>query len=335
MKKLMMECRNPSIILILITISFLNTNCEREKNTVPFYVDIVYPTGGLGDQGFVDNIFTGVVTAKYEHNFPLYHFFPENDFQSKNIIDSLLIGNTDSRRLLILADGTYGSILDDTEMDLSSSNVLLLDGTTNKNIKRIEFSFYGAAYLAGIAAAGITMHDTVAFVAGMPLPSLNICYNGFSDGFLSGGGAYVSRFFLDTTAMGFDMIDEAEYLTNELLQTTDLVFGAAGGANMGIFNAIRTKEDVFVIGVDTDQSQFITGSVIGSVIKRIDKVIESELDDFACGKYAPSRINYGLKSGYMDFIINPGFNAQLSGLVESFREEALEKETLELEKYLD
>lgn len=320
---------NISSLKLCLIFLLLFCSCSKDQSLLEdSIVNIVYPIGGLGDQSFVDNIFEGVVSSKYEHQFELHHFFPENHSLAIDIIDSLISIGSNSKELLILADGTYGRILDSYDKEMVNKRILLLDGTSQKDIWTVEFSFYGAAYLAGVAAARVSKSDTVAFIAGMPLQVLMDCYKGFSDGFISKGGNFVELHYLHTTPLGFEMINEAEQLTRDLLKHTDLVVGAAGGSNMGIFNVLRGKSEKYAIGIDSDQSHFAPDAVIGSITKNVGSVLNSCLNDIDHGGYTIKNELLDLKSGYTDFVVNSLFVQILGNSVENARQEAILKEEI-------
>ncbi len=314
------------LINIIISICFITiTGCSKQEEE-QVYASIIYPVGGLGDHSYVDNIFKGAIEAKYELGIIPEHFFPESQNEAREIFDSLVRLKQNQNSIILLADETYSGFLNTDEYDNISSNILLLDGASKKNIWTINISFYGAAYLAGIAAKQISKFDTVAFIAGMPLPALDVCYLGFSDGFLRSGGKYVERYYLDSTINGFNNIAKAEQLTEMLSKKTNLFVAAAGGSNMGIFKYIREHQNNFAIGIDSDQSAFAVNGIIGSIIKKTDTAVYNSLKDFKTSGYYPRKDLFGLESEYTDFTINPVFSNLLDDLIKEKKLEALIKE---------
>lgn len=311
-------------LFALVSIIILFVQCTKEDSKSIADIDVVYSVGGLGDS-YVDNIFKGVVGAKYEYEFSVNHFFPGNIQEAKIIIDSINdIPNYD--KLLVLGDVDYSVILNDEKSEFANTDVLLVDGNTEADVWSIGFSFYGAAYLAGVAAAEMPSCDSVAFIAGMKLPTLVDCFNGFNDGFLSHGGKHVAIHYLAETTRGFSMIAEAEVLTTSLIPKVDLVVGAAGGSNIGIFNIIRKNTEMLAIGIDTDQSDYAPKSIIGSIGKRVDLAILHCISDYQGGIYCREHQTFDLKSEYTDFLVNPYFAESLNEAVLGARDEAISKE---------
>nr|WP_320117780.1 BMP family ABC transporter substrate-binding protein [uncultured Marinifilum sp.] len=317
-------------IIILVIVSVIVFSCSKDETEIISNIDVIYSIGGLGDS-YVDNIFKGVVQAKYDYQLSVNHLFPENISEAELMIDSIITTDYNDKRLLILGDVAYADILDKRPNDFLNEDILLLDGSTDADIWSVGFSFYGAAYLAGLTAAEINLCDTAAFIAGMPLSTLKDCYNGFSDGFLANGGKYVSLHYLDSGVVGFSMMEEAETLTRSLIDHVDLVVGAAGGSNLGIFNVIRENPKTLAIGIDTDQSHYAPKSIIGSITKNIDDLVLHCIQKYQDEGYSTGHTVFDLKSSYTGFVLNSHFEDSLNGIVTNGKDEAIRMEN----KYLE
>ncbi|MDE5419880.1 BMP family ABC transporter substrate-binding protein [Labilibaculum sp. DW002] len=316
-------------IIILSIVSVIVFSCSKDETEITSNIDVIYSIGGLGDS-YVDNIFKGVVQAKYDYQLSVNHLFPENISEVEFMIDSII--TTDYNRLLILGDVAYADIMDKHSNEFLNEDILLLDGSTDADIWSVGFSFYGAAYLAGLTAAEINLCDTAAFIAGMPLPTLKDCYNGFSDGFLANGGKHVSLNYLDSGVSGFSMMEEAENLTRSLIDDVDLVVAAAGGSNLGIFNVIRENPKTLAIGIDTDQSHYAPKSIIGSITKNIDNLVLNCIQKYQDEGYSTGHTVYNLESSYTGFLLNSYFENSLNGIVTNGKDEAIRKENEYLEQ---
>jgi basic membrane lipoprotein Med (substrate-binding protein (PBP1-ABC) superfamily) len=299
--------------------------CTKDDNNPEININVIYPIGGLGSD-YINNIYKGIVACKYAYNLNVCNFLPNDMEEASQIIDSLLSVEQNANNLLVLADTNYGELLLNKTNELNNVDILLMDGTSELDIWSIEFSFYGASYLAGVSAAHISSYDTVAFIAGMPLDNLSVCYNGFKDGFIANGGMCVERYYLDSTYLGFSMVNEAEALSEKILLKTDLIVAAAGGSNIGVFNVVRELDHVYAIGTDSDQSHYAPNAIIGSIVKRIDSIAYTCIEDYYYGMYKVDYGTLGLKSEFMEFTPNSNYSSELDSIITNRFEEAVNQE---------
>ena len=66
-------------------------------------------------------------------------------------------------------------------------------------------------------------------------------------------------------------------------QGADIVYQIAGGTGMGVIQAAKESGHC-AIGVDTDQDGIAPGSVLTSMIKRIDVAVETVIKEYAAGR---------------------------------------------------
>ncbi len=122
--------------------------------------------------------------------------------------------------------------------------------STPANLQGLLFDEAQAGFLAGIVAAWMTDGGVIGAVGGVSIPPVLSYMNGYRNGatWLAANVAYVHNYadsFGDPAA-GFAAASE---LINE---GSDVVFGVAGGTNVGIFEA-ACEAGVWAIGVDMDQ----------------------------------------------------------------------------------
>lgn len=95
---------------------------------------------------------------------------------------------------------------------------------------------------------------------------------------------------------------------------------------MGIYRYLREYPNgVYTAGMDTDQSALCT-QVIGSVVKHIDLLIEDYITDWLETGEMPQYKQFGLESGYVDWILSPDYKNVFDAYMEDVRETAIRKE---------
>lgn len=104
------------------------------------------------------------------------------------------------------------------------------------------------------------------------------------------------------------------------------IFPMAGGSNSGIYRYSREYDECPLLsGMDTDQSA-LSNYITGCVIKHIDKLIYKYLSEWLVSKELPVSKVYDLESGYIDWELAPAYESQFKNIVESHRQEAINKE---------
>jgi len=157
-----------------------------------------------------------------------------------------------------------------------------------------------ASFLAGALAAWMTHGGKVGFVGGAEYPVIFA----FRDGFLAGAAhadpkvkVLVDYVRPGMAPKGFTDPDKAFALADAMYkQGADIVFGVAGGSGLGVIRA-AVKHDAFAIGVDADQDHLAQGHVLTSVMKRLDTVTYTTIEQFVHGEFAPGVVSHSLADG--------------------------------------
>jgi basic membrane protein A and related proteins len=107
-----------------------------------------------------------------------------------------------------------------------------------------------------------------------------------------------------TPAAWTDPVRGAELTKAQVTQGVDVVFAAAGTSGLGILQAAHDAR-ILAIGVDSNQNGLHPGTVLTSVIKRVDRAVEQ-----AFAGVKPGVTALGLKEGGMDLAMDQ-HNAKL------------------------
>ena len=142
------------------------------------------------------------------------------------------------------------------------------------NVQLVGFQEHQGSYLVGMLAAMASKTGTVGFIGGMDIPLIRH----FGCGYAQGAKAVnpditiVSNMTGTTPAAWNAPVKGSELTKAQISRGADVVYAAAGGTGVGVLQT-AADEGVFSIGVDSNQNHLHPGSVLTSMLKRVDVAV--------------------------------------------------------------
>ena len=148
----------------------------------------------------------------------------------------------------------------------------------------ITFKEDEGSYLVGILAAMASEAKKVGFVGGMDIGLIRKFACGYVQGVKSvDPNIEVLQAMTGTTGAAFnDPVKGAELAKTQFDQGADVVYHAAGGTGIGVLQAAADAGKLG-IGVDSNQNQLHPGSVLTSMLKRVDNAVYGAFTDAQAG----------------------------------------------------
>lgn len=139
------------------------------------------------------------------------------------------------------------------------------------NVQSVIFKDHEGAYLVGMLAAMASKSGKVGFLGGMDLPLIRRFQCGYEQGVRRiDPQAKVLSEIVGATTTAWNDPERGELLANALFSKgVDVVFSAAGGTGLGVYAAAK-KSGRLAIGVDKNQNPLQPGTMLTSMLKRID-----------------------------------------------------------------
>jgi basic membrane protein A len=106
-----------------------------------------------------------------------------------------------------------------------------------------------------------------------------------------------------TGAAWNDPVRGGELTKNQIDQGADVVYAAAGATGLGVLQTAADNKKLSV-GVDSNQNYLHPGSVLTSVVKRVDLAVYNAFMDAKDGKFTPGTQELGLKEQGVDAAID-------------------------------
>ena len=173
------------------------------------------------------------------------------------------------------------------------------------NLRQYAFREHEGSYLVGVAAALTSKTGTLGFVGGMDVPLIRRFACGFVQGAAAARpGIRVLQDMTGRTPAAWNRPGKGAALAHgQFARGADVVFHAAGGTGIGVIKAAR-EAGKFAIGVDLNQNGLAPGTVLTSMLKRVDVAAYETLRDAMRGRFSAGTVTLGLAEGGVDWALD-------------------------------
>ncbi len=177
---------------------------------------------------------------------------------------------------IVMTGFSFASTLDTVAPDYPDTKfaVIDVDWLDQPNVRGVGFAEQEGSYLVGIAAALASKTGTVSFIGGMDVPLIRAFACGYVQGVKSVNAdtTVIQNMTGTTPAAWNDPVKGAELTKAQIARGSDVVYAAAGGTGVGVLQT-AADEGIFSIGVDSNQNHLHPGSVLTSMLKRVDNAV--------------------------------------------------------------
>jgi len=191
---------------------------------------------------------------------------------------------------------------------------------TGPNIAAMSFAFDEPSYLAGMAAAAVTRTNVLAAIGGTELPPVRASF----DAFTAGARAVNPAIAVLTAYIGNwdDAGAGKEQALALIARRADVIFQNADAAGLGIFQAVREAQGVWVIGSNADQNGIAPAVTLGSVVIDVPRAFFLIADEVQAGRFEPRVVRFSTESDVVRWVPNPeapALDAALQARIDSVR----------------
>jgi basic membrane protein A and related proteins len=142
------------------------------------------------------------------------------------------------------------------------------------NVQSFVYREHEGSFLAGMAAAMASKSGKVGMVGGMDIPLVRKFACGYEQGAKYADPKVEVRITMvgTTPAAWTDPARGAELAKSQVAQGVDVVFSAAGTSGLGVMQAAKDA-GILAIGVDSNQNHLHPGTMLTSMVKRVDLAV--------------------------------------------------------------
>lgn len=291
-------------------------------------IAIVYSTGGKGDKSFNDSAFRGLQMAKEQLGIEFSEYEPKDpSAEAQNQL--FQYAEKGEYQLIIGVGFTMKDAVVAAAKAFPDQKFALIDDVIDDlpNVVSLMFREQEGSFLLGALSAMVTKTNTIGFVGGVEAPVIWRFHAGYEQ-----GAKYVNPNInvLPVYINGnnpFNDPQTAKTLTETLIgKKADIVFHAAGASGAGVFQAAKEK-GVYALGVDSNQDAEEPGTILTSMVKKVDNAVLQEIKDTLDGKFASGVKYFGLKEdgvGTTDFeyskeVVTPEIQNKLKEISEKIK----------------
>lgn len=265
---------------------------DGTSDTATSKIAVAYDLGGRGDGGFNDLAYAGAAAAAETTGAEVVESSARAEDTDAERTARLTLMAESGANPIIAVGYLYAPSVEEVAAKFPDIWFAIVDDDTVKadNVVSLMFAAEQGSFLVGAAAALESSTGSVGFIGGVNTPLINA----FEAGFTAGAEAAVA-----------DIEVQASYLTqppdfngfndpqrgNEAAQGmydagVDIVFAAAGGSGIGVFEAASSTGNR-AIGVDNDQYESteapLNEVVLTSMLKRVDVGVQRFIESVADG----------------------------------------------------
>jgi basic membrane protein A len=173
------------------------------------------------------------------------------------------------------------------------------------NLRQYAFKEHEGSYLVGVAAALTSKTGKIGFVGGMDVPLIRK----FACGYVQGAketreGVEIFQAMTGTTPNAWnDPTKGGELAQSQFDRGADVVYHAAGATGLGVIRAAADARKL-AIGVDSNQNGVAPGTVLTSMLKRVDVAAYDTLKSAKDGTFKAGVNVLGIAEGGIDWAVD-------------------------------
>jgi basic membrane protein A and related proteins len=265
---------------------------------------VIYELGGKFDRSFNQAAFQGAERWKQRTGKPYLEFEVQNAAQREQA--TVRFAQRGANPIVGIGFPQQASI-EAAAKQFPATRFAIVDAVVNlPNVQSFVYREHEGAFLAGMLAAMASKSGKIGFVGGMDIPLVRKFECGYAQGarYVNPKVELQSVMTGATPAAWTDPVRGAELTKTQISQGVDVVFAAAGSTGLGILQAAKDA-GILGIGVDSNQNGLHPGSILTSLMKRVDVAVEQAFSGVKPGVTA-----LGLKEGGMELAFDE-HNAKL------------------------
>jgi basic membrane protein A len=282
---------------------------------------IVFDMGGKFDKSFNEAAYQGAERYKKETGVQYRDFEVTSEGQREQALRNM------ARRgapVVVSIGFAQASGLEKVAKEFPTLKFTIIDAVVAlPNVQSVIFKEHEGSFLVGMAAAMASKTGKVGFVGGMDIPLIRKFALGYEEGAKSVNPRIeVFQNMTGTTPAAWnDPTRGGELARSQFDRGADVVYAAAGATGLGVLQAAKDKGKL-AIGVDSNQNHIHPGTILTSMIKRVDQAVYESFKTARDGTWKPGTRVLGVADGGIGYAIDAHNRALITPEMERRLEQA-------------
>ena len=230
---------------------------------------VVFDMGGKFDKSFNEGIYNGVEKFRTETGIAYREFEVTNETQREQALRRMAQRGSDP---VIAVGFAQAPALEKVAREFPDTRFTIIDMVVDlPNVQSVVFKEHEGSFLVGVAAAIASKTNKVGFIGGMDIPLIRKFACGYEQGVkYANPDAEIFQNMTGTTPAAWNNPTKGgELARSQFDRGADVVYAAAGGTGIGVYQAAKDSGKL-AIGVDSNQNYLHPGTMLTSMLKRVD-----------------------------------------------------------------
>ena len=261
---------------------------------------VVFDMGGKFDKSFNEGVYNGVERFKKETGIPYADFEITNETQYEQAHRRFA---ERGQNPIIGVGFAQADAVQKVGAEFPKTDFTVIDGIVKlPNVQSVLFKEQEGSFLVGMLAAMASKSGKVGFVGGMDIPLIRRFECGYEQGAkYANPQVVVVQNMTGTTPSAWDDPGRGGELAKAQFDGgVDVVYAAAGNTGLGVYQAAADAHKL-AIGVDSNQNYLHPGTMLTSMVKRVDLAAYNSLEAAKNGNWQGGITVLGLKEGGIDW----------------------------------
>ncbi len=239
---------------------------------------VVYDMGGKFDKSFNQGVYDGVERFKTETGISYREFEVTNQTQREQALRKMA---QRGHNPIIGVGFAQAPAIEKVATEYPDLKFTIIDGVVDlPNVQSVIFKEHEGSYLVGILAAMASKSGKIGYIGGMDIPMIRAFGCGYAQGAkFANPNIEIVRNMTGTTPSAWnDPGRGAELSRGQFDRGVDVIYAAAGGTGIGVYQAAKDAGQL-AIGVDSNQNYLHPGTMLTSMLKRVDVAAYNSFKD--------------------------------------------------------
>ena len=287
---------------------------------------LVFDVGGKLDKSYNEAAYRGAERYKAESGIGYLEFEITGPAMRKEALREMVRRGAHA---VVAVGFAQGAAVEVVAKEFPDIKFTLIDGVVElPNVRGVVFKEHEGSFLVGMAAAMASRSGKVGFIGGLDSPLIRRFALGYVEGarYVNPGIEVYQDMTGTTPAAWDDPARGGELAHGQFARGVDVVYAAAGGTGLGVYQAAEDAGKL-AIGVDSNQNHLHPGTMLTSMVKRVDAAVYEAFKSTRDGAWRGGTQVLGLAEGGVGWAVdehNRGLiPAEMEAAVERAREDII------------